>query len=175
MLARYPYILLAAAVAIVIIIFINSNSKAKIDAETLRHIETDRAISTQEEEQRQFLNLIMFQQIGYLFAFILIPIGFSIYQNRTTLKRYKNKFDNAFKTPSIVKRKTFTERLIIKYPQLTNNDIDLCKLVYTGLSSKEISKKLNISPSSVNTARYRLRKKLNIPPDEELINFLRKI
>ena len=44
-----------------------------------------------------------------------------------------------------------------------------------GLSSKEIAIELNISPASANTARYRLRKRMQLEPDTDLLQFLRQI
>lgn len=61
------------------------------------------------------------------------------------------------------------------FPNLTQSEKKLLALLKMNLSSKEIAGVFNISPASVNTKRYRLRKKLNIDSDESLIQFLRKI
>ena len=66
----------------------------------------------------------------------------------------------------------FDQKLTAKYPELTTNDLKLCKLIRLNLNSKEISEILGISPDSVKTARYRLRKKLSLESDEDLFSFL---
>lgn len=45
---------------------------------------------------------------------------------------------------------------------LTQNDLQLCAYLKLNLTTKEIARLMNISPESVNTSRYRLRKKLNL-------------
>jgi DNA-binding CsgD family transcriptional regulator len=43
------------------------------------------------------------------------------------------------------------------------------------MRAKEIAQQLSVTPDSVNTARYRLRKKLNLKSDEKLDDFLRNL
>ena len=57
-------------------------------------------------------------------------------------------------------------------PNLTTNELKLCAFLRLNLSSKEISNLLNITPESVNKARYRLRKKLNLSAKEDLSTFI---
>ncbi len=59
-----------------------------------------------------------------------------------------------------------------KYPCLTPNDLRLCAYLRLNLSTKEIARLLNISPRGVEISRHRLRKKLNLPKDEHLFDFL---
>ncbi len=63
-------------------------------------------------------------------------------------------------------------RLNRDYPGLTQNEFRLIALLRLNLSSKEISSVLGISPDSVKTARYRLRKKLGLDSQEDLFEFL---
>jgi tetratricopeptide (TPR) repeat protein len=51
---------------------------------------------------------------------------------------------------------------------LTQNDLQLCAYIKLNLSTKEISRLMNITPESVNTHRYRLRKKLQLPAEQTL-------
>lgn len=62
----------------------------------------------------------------------------------------------------------FINRLKINYPKLSKNDIKIFILMKLGLSAKEISKALMISTSSLMTSRYRIRKKLNLKPEDKL-------
>lgn len=70
---------------------------------------------------------------------------------------------------------SFFEKLQSGYPELTNNDIKLCAYFRIGLSVKEISRILSISPESVRTNRYRLRKKLFLNDDENLDDFINSL
>jgi len=58
------------------------------------------------------------------------------------------------------------------YPGLTSNEFRLIALIRLNLSTKETGAVLGISPSSVKTARYRLRKKLNLDTQDNLFDFL---
>jgi tetratricopeptide (TPR) repeat protein len=71
--------------------------------------------------------------------------------------------------------KHFSETLIRNYPQLQARDIKLCMLLQLGLSSKEMAAILNISPKSVDMARYRLRKKLQMEEEEDFKSFLSRM
>lgn len=51
-------------------------------------------------------------------------------------------------------------------PGLTAYELRLCTYLKTNLSTKEIATLLNITPDSVKKAKHRLRKKLNIAPQE---------
>ncbi|WP_162198288.1 triple tyrosine motif-containing protein [Geofilum rubicundum] len=66
-------------------------------------------------------------------------------------------------------------RLSKDYPALTDNDIRIITLIRTNMSSKEIAAILNISNSSFDTSRYRIRKKLGLSRDEDLNNFVRNL
>ena len=62
-----------------------------------------------------------------------------------------------------------------QYPDLTPNELRLSALAKLNLSIKETATIMGITPSSVKTARYRLRKKLDIETEENLNNFILKI
>ena len=66
----------------------------------------------------------------------------------------------------------FLNRLKLKHPNTSANDQKLCCYVRLGLSSKEISGLLNITPKSVEIARVRLRKKLQLLPGKRLLNYI---
>ena len=68
--------------------------------------------------------------------------------------------------------KGFFERLLKKFPRLTPNELKLCAYLRMNLSTKEIAQMLNISTESVTTKRYRLRKKLGLAKDENLVGFI---
>jgi len=69
----------------------------------------------------------------------------------------------------------FFHRLKERYPDLTPNEHRLAALVKLNLSIKEMAAIMGISPDSVKTARYRLRKKLGIETDVNLTDFMLNI
>lgn len=66
------------------------------------------------------------------------------------------------------KHKNFFKKLKTMYPQLTNNDLRLCACLKLGLESKDIASLMNISVRAVENNRYRLRKKLDLKPTQNL-------
>ncbi len=66
----------------------------------------------------------------------------------------------------------FLLKLHQHHPNLTDNDTRLCSLLKMRLRSKDISAILNITISSVNKGRQRLRKKLQLKPQENIAAYL---
>ncbi len=69
----------------------------------------------------------------------------------------------------------FMENLINNFPKLSSGEIKLCALLRLNLNSKEIASILFQNPQSIDIARYRLRKKMNLNRDENLNSFLLSI
>jgi len=69
----------------------------------------------------------------------------------------------------------FYIRLSQQFNNLTNNDKRLIAFLKLGLSSKEISSLINISTKSVEMNRYRLRQKLSLLNDQNLLDFVNNI
>ena len=59
--------------------------------------------------------------------------------------------------------------------ELTANDIKLCALLKLNMNITQSASVMNIEPASVKTARYKLCKKLNLKPEEDLVEFVRRI
>jgi len=59
--------------------------------------------------------------------------------------------------------------------ELTTNDIRFCAYIKLNLSSKEISKILSISIRATQATRLRLKKKLNIPKEDNLIDIIQSL
>jgi len=77
------------------------------------------------------------------------------------------RFENAFDS--------FLKILLERFPALTPNERKLSALLRSGLSSKDIAMLTFQNPQSVDVARYRLRKKLNLANEENLIDFLQSV
>jgi tetratricopeptide (TPR) repeat protein len=69
----------------------------------------------------------------------------------------------------------FYERLNERYPKLTKTEKELAGLLRIGLSNKEIADLRNTEVSSMKKGRNRLRKKLELDPDIDIYEFLKRI
>jgi len=70
---------------------------------------------------------------------------------------------------------SFYEGLTRAYPDLTLNERRLCAFLRLNLTTKEISAVTHQSTQSINMARFRLRKKLRMEAEEDLIRFLSEL
>ena len=77
-------------------------------------------------------------------------------------------FEKAFNNAD----KEFFKKIKARHPQLTSNDLKLCAYLRLNLTSKEIAPLLNISVKSVEIKRYRLRKKMNLPHEINLVDYI---
>lgn len=66
----------------------------------------------------------------------------------------------------------FFRRLITQFPNLTPKDQKLCAYLRLNLSTKEIAQLLSITPGSAEISRIRLRKKLNLSKEINLVTFI---
>jgi len=69
----------------------------------------------------------------------------------------------------------FFHELKSSYPDLTQKELRLCGFVKMNLTNKEIASILNISVRGVETARYRLRKRLSLSHEINMVDFLEKL
>jgi ligand-binding sensor domain-containing protein/DNA-binding CsgD family transcriptional regulator len=77
---------------------------------------------------------------------------------------FKDAFDNA--------DTDFLKKVKQTHASLTPNDLRLCAYLRLNLSSKEIAPLLNISVRSVEIKRYRLRKKMDLPHEQGLVEYI---
>jgi DNA-binding CsgD family transcriptional regulator len=69
----------------------------------------------------------------------------------------------------------FFARLRYKYPAITVSELRLSALIKLNLSIKEAATMLGISPESVKTSRYRLKKKFGLSENESVEDFIKKL
>jgi len=67
---------------------------------------------------------------------------------------------------------SFYSVLHTNYPSLTKTEIRLCSLIRLKIDNHAIANLQNIALSSLNTSRYRLRKKLNLSENDNLDKFI---
>jgi DNA-binding response OmpR family regulator/DNA-binding CsgD family transcriptional regulator len=92
---------------------------------------------------------------------------FNLCSDENFWQEFGSRFENVYET--------FYLKLNQLFPQLTSGEKKLCAFLRLNLSSKDIAAITFKDPQSVDMARYRLRKKLNLKPDEKLIEFLMNI
>ncbi len=66
----------------------------------------------------------------------------------------------------------FFRNLKLKYPDLTPTDLKFCALLRLNMTTKEIANLMNITVKGVERGRNRLRKKLDLAPETNLIDFM---
>lgn len=66
----------------------------------------------------------------------------------------------------------FFERLKNAHPDLSITELKLCAYTKMNLNGKEISRLLNINPTSVQVSRYRLKRKMGIPQEVNFSDYI---
>lgn len=69
----------------------------------------------------------------------------------------------------------FDNKLKAIHQEISEKDLRLASFIKMNLSTKEIATLLNVLPQSVLTSKYRLKKKLGIPKDTDIYNFLMNV
>ncbi|MDO3625533.1 triple tyrosine motif-containing protein [Mucilaginibacter sp. BT774] len=82
---------------------------------------------------------------------------------------------NLFESSFNEAHESFFKKLKAQHPDLVPNDLKLCAYLRMNMNSKEMASLLNISVRGVEIRRYRLRKKLNLEHDKNLVEFLMEL
>ncbi|WP_231129590.1 helix-turn-helix transcriptional regulator [Flavobacterium sufflavum] len=69
----------------------------------------------------------------------------------------------------------FLKRLKEKHPTISPRELDLATYLLMNMSTKEITEIMNISSGGVEVARHRLRKKMGLDKNENLVGYLMSI
>jgi len=104
-------------------------------------------------------------------------------ENRTVvqeiIREMKSNIDNTVWNEFEVRfqnvHQDFYQKLGEKYPDLTPNEIKLCAFLRLNMTTKDISSITFQSLKSIQVARVRLRKKLGITRDENLVSLLQQL
>lgn len=65
--------------------------------------------------------------------------------------------------------------LISKYPSLTSQDRLIISAIFTSLNNKQLSVILNVQPASIRKYKYRLKLKLGLDKNEDIVQFINKL
>lgn len=82
---------------------------------------------------------------------------------------------NLFETNFERAHEQFLQKLKDQFPGLTPKDLRLCAFLRMNLASKEIAPLMGISVRGVENHRYRLRKKMGLDHDDNLIEMILKL
>jgi len=69
----------------------------------------------------------------------------------------------------------FFDKLNKLHPLLSESEIRHCVFMKLHMHTKEIARLMNIDPKSVQTSRYRLKKKMNLDDNIDLKDYLQRI
>ncbi|UXX77877.1 tetratricopeptide repeat protein [Reichenbachiella carrageenanivorans] len=69
----------------------------------------------------------------------------------------------------------FYKKVKNQFPDLTPYDLKICALLKLDFTGKEMATLLGISAESAQTSRYRLRKKLGLKKEDNLVDFMNEI
>ena len=87
-------------------------------------------------------------------------------ENDNNWKRFEENFDLVYEN--------YLKRLGESYPELNVTDKKICAYIKMDLSSKDMAPLLNMSVRSIETNRYRIRKKMDLNRDVNLSDYLQK-
>ncbi len=68
--------------------------------------------------------------------------------------------------------KSFFRTLRHRHPDLTTNDLRICAYLRLNMSTKELADIMGVTPKGAEAAKYRLRKKLSLPSDLSISDYL---
>ena len=152
-----------------------ANQNEKIAKSELEHKKRElAAISTnivQENEQvsnilkdlKYYSSLVKEENDKNLFSPLIKSISRILSEKRKD-NLYSDQFNAAYPGYLEYLTRTFTE--------LTTADLKLCTFLRMNLNTKEIADIMGLSVRSVESRRYRLRKKLNLSKDDDLVSNL---
>ena len=69
----------------------------------------------------------------------------------------------------------FFIRLKEKYPNISKKDEKLCALIWLNMDINEAASVLNVDYNTIRIARYRLRKKMGLNPQDDLYKIIQKV
>ena len=109
------------------------------------------------------VSLITLEKDKTIFSPLLMKLNQLIIDKRKDDK-YSNQFTAAY--PG------YLEYLTRTYPELTTADLKLCTFLRMNLNTKEIAEIMGLSTRSIESRRYRLRKKIGLSKKDDLTNYL---
>ncbi|WP_228378894.1 helix-turn-helix transcriptional regulator [Chryseobacterium hispalense] len=157
----------------------------------------DSGIDFSLQQQKQLFTLSLFLFVAFFVTEVLFIIenknaleSFIMYKNDLDHLMSKEKNKKEEKTDILLKiakennnhfflafREEFSDlyRELLKFPELTSADLEMCAYLKLNLQTKEIATYKKISIGAVDNRKYRIRKKLNLPPETDLYKWINTI
>lgn len=169
--------------------------KVQLQKEELEKLRVEQMLETEERErlkerleykERELAsNTIFMLQKNKMLTDLKEKIGSIKISNNEQLRKQVNNIDRniemnmnfdddwqKFKLHFAEVHPNFFEKLYQKSNALNNNDTRFCAYIRMGLATKEIAQLMGISAGSVQKARYRLKKKLELDKEVNLIEYI---
>ena len=152
-----------------------ANQKERIAKSDLEHKKRElAAVSTnivQENEKmtsllkdiKYYVSLIKSDKDKTIFSPLLNKLN-RLLKDKRKDDNYSDQFSAAY--PG------YLEYLTRSYPELTTADLKLCTFLRMNLNTKETADIMGLSVRSVESRRYRLRKKLSLRKEDDLVSYL---
>jgi PAS domain S-box-containing protein len=140
------------------------NKKKELASSTLKLIQTTESKNILIDQLNK-VNAFANKKGKDLIRNIIKQVG--NFSGESVWKEFETRFENVYES--------FYKELNQRYPDLTPGEKKLCALLRLSLSTKDIASITFQNPQSIDVARYRLRKKLKLAPDDNLVDFLLKI
>lgn len=165
------------------------------DSEQIHALTTSRLVADArmqaelKHQQRKLFWVIL--SFSLLFILLLAAWSFRRYRLKQKARQYQSKIEketlqNKIMSMHIASKDNdsflytfasinpnFTQRLKEAYPSLSAMDLKLAAFAALKLDIKQVARILGIKPESVKQSRWRLRRKLNLTPDQNLEDVLR--
>lgn len=130
---------------------------------TMSLINKNKFLTGLKRELTSMINEAKSQKVKTDLKKIIIRIDKDI-NNDQNFKVFDKYFDHV--------HQDFINRLKEKHDSLTPKDLRLCAYLRMNLSTKEIAPLMNVSIRGLEISRYRLRKKLDIEHDQNLVDYI---
>lgn len=155
--------------------FIISEQKERIANSNLEHkkielamlstniVKENELISSISEDLKNYVSLLKSENEQKLFVPLMNKLKIEL-KDKNKDESYSDQFNAAY--PG------YLESLIRSCPQLSASELKVCTFLRLNLNSKEIAEIMQISVRSVESRRYRLRKKLKLNKETDLVNYL---
>jgi len=181
------FIIISLLIALIIIILILARLRVKAKNALLEQQKLEHELEIKNKElTTNVMSLMKKNEVLSVISEKLIDIKNQAVKDETKkainrISKEINKITNEEVTQEFELRfnqvhSDFYEKLLLRFPDLTPNEQRLCAFLKLNMTTKEISELTGQRPTSLETARYRLRKKLGISNSQtNLITFLSKI
>lgn len=152
-----------------------ANQKEKIAKSDLEHKKRElAAVSTNIVQENEKMTSLL-KDIKYYVSLIKSDKDKTIFSpllNKLNRLLNDKRKDDTYSEQFSAAYPGYLEYLTRSYPELTTADLKLCTFLRMNLNTKETADIMGLSVRSVESRRYRLRKKLSLSKEEDLVSYL---